>query len=476
MHPSLFKQHIESHRVFDAVVKAAAQLGLDTYIVGGYVRDLLLDRPSKDIDFVCVGSGIALAQKVAELLPTEIHVTTFKTYGTAQLKTQDWELEFVGARKESYQEDSRNPIVEDGTLIDDQNRRDFTINAMAISLNPANLGEFLDPFDGLKDLKNKIIRTPQAPSLTFSDDPLRMLRAIRFATQLGFDIEPDTYEALSLNKERLAIITKERISVELNKIIMAKKPSYGFVLLFHTGLLDQFFPELVLLQGVETHEGKGHKDNFYHTLQVLDNISVNTDSLWLRWAAVLHDIAKPQTKRFHPKGGWSFHGHEDKGAKMVPGIFKNLKLPQNEKMRYVQKLVKLHLRPISLVKEVTTDSAIRRLLFEAGEDTDDLMMLCRADITSKNGEKIKRFLKNFDEVEQKMKRVEEEDQLRNFQPIVSGEMIMETFDLPPGRLVGDLKTELREAILDGKIKNTLEQAIPFLLAIGKNKGLSPKKI
>ncbi len=470
-----FREHIESNSVFDAVVKAAHELGIDAYIVGGYVRDLILKRTSKDIDFVCVGSGIAWALKVAELLPRETHVSVFKTYGTAQIKTQDWELEFVGARKESYREDSRNPLVEDGSLEDDQNRRDFTINALAISLNKNNLGVVIDPFDGLKHIKQKLIKTPLAPSITFSDDPLRMMRALRFATQLEFDIDPDTYEAITENKERINIITKERISDELNKIILSKKPSYGFNMLFQTGILEFIFPEMVLLHGVETIDGKTHKDNFYHTLQVLDNICMHTDNLWLRWSAILHDIAKPQTKKFHPKIGWTFHGHEDKGSRMVSGIFKTLKLPQNEKMRYVQKLVKLHLRPIALVKNEITDSAIRRLLFEAGEDVDDLMCLCRADITSKNGDKIKKYLKNFDYVEEKLKRVEEDDQLRSFQPIVTGELIMKYFELEPGKVIGDLKTEIREAILEGKVKNTLEDALPFLLDLGKERGLELKK-
>jgi poly(A) polymerase len=469
-----FKEHILSNSVFDAVVQAAKELNIEGYVVGGYVRDLILKRPSKDIDFVCVGSGIEWALKVSELIPYETHVTVFKTFGTAQIKAQDWELEFVGARKESYREDSRKPLVENGTLQDDQNRRDFTINALAISLNQDNLGEVIDPFDGIKHIKQKLIKTPLEPSITFSDDPLRMMRAIRFATQLEFDIEPDTYDALSLNKERINIISKERISDELNKIILSKKPSYGFNMLFQTEILHIIFPEMVLLHGIETIEGKSHKDNFYHTLQVLDNICPNTDDLWLRWAAILHDIAKPQTKRFHPKIGWTFHGHEDKGSRMVSSIFKNLKLPLNEKMRYVQKLVKLHLRPIALIKNEITDSAIRRLLFETGEDIDDLMCLCRADITSKNGERIKKYLKNFDIVEEKLKRVEEEDKLRNFQPIVTGELIMEVFEIAPGRLVGDIKTEIREAILEGKIKNTVEDAIPLLHIVGKNHNLKLK--
>lgn len=470
-----FKEHILSNKIFEAVCKAADHLNVEAYIVGGYVRDLFLNRKSKDIDFVCVGSGIEWAQKVAEFIPEETHISVFKNFGTAQIKTQDWELEFVGARKESYREDSRKPFVENGSLQDDQNRRDFTINALAVSLNKKNLGTLIDPFGGVKHLKQKLIKTPLEPSITFSDDPLRMMRAIRFATQLEFDIDPDTFEALSENKDRISIISKERIADELNKIVLAKKPSYGFNMLFHTEILHIIFPEMVLLQGVESIDGKSHKDNFYHTLQVLDNICPKTDNLWLRWAAILHDIAKPQTKRFHPKIGWTFHGHEDKGSRMVAGIFRALKLPLNEKMRYVEKLVRLHLRPIALVKTEITDSAIRRLLFEAGEDVDDLMILCRADITSKNGDRIKKYLQNFDYVEEKLKRVEEEDKLRSFQPIITGELIMEIFEIAPGRLIGELKTEIREAILEGKIKNTLEDGMPLLLELGKKNNLVLKK-
>lgn len=469
-----FKDHLLDNVVFAPVIQAVKELNIEAYVVGGYVRDLILDRPSKDIDFVCVGSGIELAQKVASLLPKNTDVNIFKNFGTAQIKTENWELEFVGARKESYSRESRNPIVEDGTLQDDQNRRDFSINAMAISLREKNLGELLDPFDGIAHLKKKMIKTPLEPDITFSDDPLRMMRAVRFATQLKFDIEPDTFDALTTNKDRIKIISKERITDELNKIILSEKPSYGFNLLFQTGILELIFPEMIKLHGVETKNGKSHKDNFYHTLQVLDNICPNTDNLWLRWAAILHDIAKPNTKRFHPKIGWTFHGHEDKGARMTPGIFKALKLPMNEKMRYVQKLVRLHLRPIALVKNEITDSAIRRLLFETGDDVEDLMTLCRADVTSKNGIKVKKYLNNFDVVDQKLKRVEEEDKMRNFQPIVTGELIMQTFDVAPGKIIGDIKIEVREAILEGTIKNTLEDAVPMMKEIGKRLNLSLK--
>ncbi|WP_268121949.1 CCA tRNA nucleotidyltransferase [Roseivirga pacifica] len=457
--------------IFETVAKAAEKLGVETYVVGGYVRDLLLERPSKDIDFVCVGSGVELAKAVHELLGGNKHFGVFKSFGTAMIKDGDNEYEFVGARKESYSRNSRKPVVEDGTLEDDQNRRDFTINALAVSLNESNYGELVDPFNGVGDLKEKLIRTPLEPERTFSDDPLRMMRAIRFASQLNFDIDGDTFEAIGAMRERIKIVSKERIIVELNKIILSKTPSYGFKLLFHTKLLHEFFPEMAALQGVQTKDDKSHKDNFYHTLQVLDNISEHTEDLWLRWAAIMHDIAKPATKRFNKKVGWTFHGHEDKGARMTPGIFRRLKLPMGPEMKLVQKLVRLHLRPIPLVRDEITDSAIRRLLFDAGDDIDGLMMLCRADITSKNNAKVKRFLRNFDIVEEKMREVEEKDKIRNFQPVITGDMVMKAFDLKPSRDVGDIKEALKEAVLDGQIKNEFEEAYGYMEKIGREKGL-----
>jgi tRNA nucleotidyltransferase/poly(A) polymerase len=466
-----FREHLEHIDIFKRVGKIADEMGLETYVVGGYVRDLILKRPCKDIDFVCVGSGIALAQKVADSFQEHVPLSVFKNFGTANIRLDDWEVEFVGARKESYRHDSRKPIVEDGTLQEDQERRDFTINAMAISVNAHNFGELIDPFDGLGDIKRKIIKTPTDPIITFSDDPLRMMRAIRFAAQLHFDIEPDTFLAIVHDAHRLQIVSAERIMDELNKIIMTPKPSYGFKLLFVSKLLQQFFPELVELHGVDSVGDKSHKDNFYHTLQVLDNISAMTDNLWLRWAAIMHDIAKPATKRFNPKVGWTFHGHEDKGARMVPGIFRRMKLPMDERMKYVQKLVRLHLRPIALVSDKVTDSAIRRLLFDAGDDVNDLMKLCRADITSKNNNKVQRFLANFDKVEKKLVEVEEKDQVRNFQPPVSGEEIMEIFGLPPSRMVGDLKEEIKEAILEGQIQNNKAEALELLYKLADQRGL-----
>ena len=457
-------------QVFLNVKQAAVKLGVDTYVIGGYVRDLILKRPSKDIDFVCVGNGISLAKEVSNLFPKS-SLSTFKSFGTAMVKTADIELEFVGARKESYRSNSRNPIVEDGTLEDDQLRRDFTINAIAISLDEKSFGQVIDPFNGLADIKRKIIRTPLDANLTFSDDPLRMMRAIRFASQLGFDIEPDTFDAISSNLDRVSIVSQERITDELNKIILSPKPSYGFKLLFISGLLEKIFPLMVELHGVETRDGKSHKDNFYHTLQVLDNVAEVSNDLWLRWAAILHDIAKPATKRFNSKVGWTFHGHEDKGARMVPAIFKKLKLPLNDKMHFVRKLVRLHLRPIALVKEDITDSAIRRLLFESGEDLNSLMMLCKADITSKNDQKVKKYLSNFKQVEEKLKSVEEKDHLSQFQPPITGELIMETFQIKPSKVIGVIKDEIKEAILEGKINNDFNEAKTLMMKLASKHGL-----
>lgn len=459
-----------SHNIFRIVGRTADKAGVQAFVVGGYVRDLLLKRGSKDIDFVCVGSGIELAEKVAAALGPRVNVNVYKNFGTAQISMDDLDLEFVGARKESYRTESRKPIVEDGTLDDDQKRRDFTMNAMAISLNEASFGELVDPFDGLTDLKNKLIKTPLDPAITFSDDPLRMMRAIRFASQLNFDIDADTFEAIGSQKERLKIVSQERITDELNKIIVSKVPSYGFKLLFQSGLLKEFFPEMVLLQGVEYVGGNAHKDNFYHTLQVLDNVAKVSDDLWLRWAAILHDIAKPQTKRYDKVHGFTFHGHEDKGARMVPGIFRRMKLPMNDRMEFVQKLVRMHLRPIPLSREVT-DSAIRRLLFEAGDDIDALMKLCRADITSKNNDKVNRFLKNFDLVEQKMAEVESKDHIRNFLPPVTGDEIIAMFNIAPGKVIGEIKERIKEAILEGEIRNDRQEALELLNRIAKEKGL-----
>ncbi|MDI9868222.1 CCA tRNA nucleotidyltransferase [Flectobacillus roseus] len=470
-----FTETLNNNPIFQLVADSAQQLNVRAFVVGGFVRDLILNRPSKDIDIVCVGSGIELAELVAKNSGREdTYLSVFKNFGTAMIRIDDWEVEFVGARKESYRSDSRKPIVEDGTLEDDQNRRDFTINAMAISLNKSDFGQLLDPFDGVSDLRRKIVKTPLEPGITFSDDPLRMMRAVRFATQLNFDIHPDTFDALLSMKDRISIISKERITEELNKIILSKVPSYGFKLLDSCGLLQLIFPEFCLLKGVETEEGKGHKDNFYHTLQVLDNVAKKSDDLWTRWAAILHDIAKPATKRFDKKKGWTFHGHEELGAKMVKPIFTNMRLPLNEKMRYVKSLVRLHLRPIALSKETITDSALRRLLFEAGENLEGLMILCRADITSKNGEKVKRYLRNFDIVEVKLKEVEESDRLRNFQPVITGEIIMETFGLTPSKEVGIIKIAVREAIIEGQIENTMESGMPFIIEEGRKLGLTPK--
>jgi putative nucleotidyltransferase with HDIG domain len=466
------KQHLQ-HKVFSAVKQAAAELNVNAFVIGGFVRDLYLERPSKDIDIVVEGSGIELAQKAAKNLGIR-NVNVFKSFGTAQFNFDDWDVEFVGARKESYRSDSRKPIVEDGTIKEDQDRRDFTINALALSLNEENFGELIDPFNGMSDLKNKILRTPLEPGITFSDDPLRMMRGIRFASQLDFTLTREAYDAIVKNKERIKIVSTERVTDELNKIILSPVPSVGFKLLFDTGLLQLIFPEMAKLHGVQVIDGKAHKDNFYHTLKVLDNISVNTNDLWLRWAAILHDIAKPATQRYYKEQGWTFHGHEFKGSKMVPTIFANLKLPLNEKMKYVQKLVLLHLRPIALVKETVTDSAIRRLLFDAGEDIDDLMTLCDADITSKNKEKVERYMKNFQIVRNKLKEVEEKDSLRNWKPPVTGEDIMQAFNLTPGKQIGIIKDAITEAILEGVIKNDRKEALDFMILKGKELGLTSK--
>lgn len=459
-----------SNKIFDLVSKSAHEINREVYVVGGYVRDIYLERQSKDIDFVVLGSGIELAKIVANKLGTK-NISIFKNFGTAMIKHKSYELEFVGARKESYNRNSRNPIVENGTIEEDQERRDFSINAMAISLNKNTYGKLLDPFNGITDLEDKILETPLNPTKTFSDDPLRMMRAVRFASQLNFNLSERVFEAIITNKSRINIISQERITEELNKIIMSDNPSKGFKILFKTKLLHIIFPEMAKLQGVEIIEGRGHKDNFYHTLGVLNNIIPKTQNLWLRWAAVLHDIAKPATKRYNKKQGWTFHGHEDKGARMVPIIFKRMKLPLDAKMRYVQKLVKLHLRPIALTKEEITDSALRRILFEAGEDIDDLMTLCKADITSKNKDKVRRFKENFKNVEKKLKEVEEKDKLRNWQPPISGETIIKTFNLKPSKIVGDIKLSIREAILDAKIENTYEDAYNFMIKKGKELNL-----
>lgn len=460
-----------SDNIFGRISETADELGLECYVVGGYVRDIFLQRPSKDIDVVVVGSGIAMAEALAKRLGRGAHFSVFKNFGTAQLKYHGTEVEFVGARKESYTHDSRKPVVEDGSLEDDQNRRDFTINALAVCLNRQRYGELVDPFGGMEDMREKTIRTPLDPDITFSDDPLRMMRCIRFATQLNFYIDDDTFESLCRNKERISIISKERIADELNKILLSPVPSKGLIDLDRSGLLQLIFPELVALQGVENRNGRAHKDNFYHTLEVLDNISKKTDNLWLRWAALLHDIAKPATKRWEPRAGWTFHNHNFIGEKMIPEIFRRMKLPMNEKMKYVQKLVGLHMRPIVIADDVVTDSAVRRLLFEAGDDIDDLMTLCEADITSKNMERKQRFLNNFQLVRQKLKDLEERDRIRNFQPPVSGEEIMKTFNLPPCRQVGALKSAIKDAILDGVIPNDYEAARAFMLQRAEKMGL-----
>ena len=462
--------------VIKKVAESAQQLQMPCYLIGGFVRDKLLNRVSKDADFVCVGDSFQLAQTVSKKFVPVPKVNFFKNYGTAHFKLNDgFDLEFVGARKESYQAHSRNPEVEQGSLSDDQNRRDFTINALAISLNKEDFGSLVDPFNGVEDLQNKIIKTPLAPSQTFSDDPLRMMRAIRFATQLGFEIEKETFEAIRDNKDRIKIITQERITDELNKIMLSKKPSIGFKLLYESNLLHQIFPQMIDLAGAEYIDGKGHKDNFYHTLQVLDNAANQSNNLWLRWAALLHDIGKPPTKRFENGHGWTFHGHEVVGGRMVPKIFNQLKLPLGENMKYVRKLVEMHLRPISLSKEEITDSAIRRLLFDAGEDVDDLMILCQSDVTTKNRYKKNRYLENFELVKQRCKEVEESDRLRNWQPPITGEMVMEVFGIGPSRQVGEIKNAIREAILDGVIPNNYTAAYDYMLQKGKEYNLQPVK-
>ncbi len=470
MHKQFYKEAISSE-IFSVITQASKELEVESYVIGGFVRDFLLKRGDvKDIDIVAVGSGIKLAEKVASLLPNKPKVQVFKTYGTAMLRFNDVEIEFVGARKESYTEHSRNPEVSEGTLQDDQNRRDFTINALALSLNEANFGELLDPFNGIVDLENKIIKTPLNPDITYSDDPLRMMRAIRFASQLHFKIEENSLSAITKNADRLKIITRERIIDELNKIMLSVTPSKGFLLLEKTGLLPQILPELMALKGVEEVEGQKHKDNFYHTLEVVDNISENTDDVWLRWAALLHDIGKAPTKRFSKKVGWTFHGHEFVGSKMVYKLFKRLKMPLNNKMKFVQKMVLLSSRPIVLATDVT-DSAVRRLVFDAGEDIDSLMTLCEADITTKNPKKFKRYHQNFDLVRSKIKEVEERDHVRNFQPPITGEEIMTAFNLKPCREIGQIKEAIKEAILDGKIPNEHQASYDFMLQKGKELGL-----
>jgi poly(A) polymerase len=461
-------------QIFEKVAKAAQELNYPCYLVGGFVRDKILERPTKDADFVCVGDAVKLAEKASKLFKPHPKVSYFKNFGTAHFKMQDgFDLEFVGARKESYRSHSRNPEVEQGTIEDDQNRRDFTINALAISLNKEDYGKLVDPFNGIDDLKQQLIRTPLDPDRTFSDDPLRMMRAIRFASQLKFHIYPETLHSIENNAERIAIVSKERVTDELNKIILTEKPSIGFVHLYETGLLKKIFPQMVDLAGAEFIDGKGHKDNFYHTLKVLDNIAERSANLWLRWAAILHDIAKPATKRFEEGTGWTFHGHEVIGGRMVPKIFNQLKLPLGDEMKYVRKLVELHLRPISLTKENITDSAIRRLLFDAGDDFEDLMLLCESDITSKNKLKVKRYLANFDLVKQRCKEVEEKDHIRSWQPPITGNIIMETFGISPSRPVGTIKDAIKDAILDGIIGNDYNSAYQFMLEKGAECGLKP---
>ncbi len=466
----------QEREIFNLVAKAARNCNVPAYVVGGYVRDRLLARPTKDIDIVCVGDGIKLANEVASLLFPRPRVAFYSRFGTAMLRHKGIEIEFVGARKESYRADSRKPDVEIGDLEDDQLRRDFTINALAISLNDADFGTIVDPFGGLQHLEQKTIKTPTDPGRTFSDDPLRMMRAIRFSTQLGFEIEAETLAAIAKYRSRIQIVSQERITTELEKILATSLPSVGFKLLFKTGLLEIIFPEMAALHGVDVRDGIGHKDNFYHTLQVVDNLCKKSNDIWLRWAAVLHDIAKPPTKRFNKEEGWTFHGHETLGAAMVPRIFKKLRLPTNEKMKFVQKMVQLHLRPIALTKEEITDSAVRRLIFDAGNEIDDLMLLVEADITSKNDAKVKRYLENYEHLRQRIEIIEERDRLRNWQPPVSGLDIMNTFQIPPGKEVGLIKNHIREAILDGIVKNNFEEAYQLMLEKGKEIGLTPVRL
>lgn len=471
----LYMKKCLNDRIFSIISQVGQSENTPVYVIGGFVRDVFLNRPSKDIDIVAVGSGIEIAEKVARKLGPNVKVSVFKNFGTAMIRYGDYEIEFVGARKESYRENSRKPIVEDGTLEDDQKRRDFTINALAFSLNEKDFGYLLDPFDGEKDIKYKIIRTPLEPDQTFSDDPLRMFRAVRFSSQLSFKIEDKTYRSISENKKRTKILSKERIVDEFNKILLSPKPSVGIKALENTGLLEEFFPELQKLKGVEAKDGKMHKDNFYHTVEVVDNVRKKSDDLWLLWAALLHDIAKPKTKKYIKDAGWTFHGHEFLGSKMIPSIFKRLKLPLNEKMKYVQKLVQLHLRPIVLSQDIVTDSAVRRLLFDAGDDIDDLMLLCEADITSKNEYTVQKHLNNFKIVREKLVEIEEKDALRNFQPPISGELIIETFGLAPCKTVGDIKNAIKEAILEGEIRNDYSEAYDFMIKKGVEMGLKPRK-
>ena len=467
----IFQIQLHERQIFKTISETAAELGFPTYVIGGYVRDRMLSRPSKDMDIVCIGSGIQLAEAVAAKMHPMPKVVVFQRFGTAMFRCKDIEIEFVGARRESYRSDSRKPSVEEGSLEDDQNRRDFTINALAVSLNEENFGEMIDPFNGIKDLEGKVIQTPLEAGKTFSDDPLRMLRAVRFATQLGFKIENNTLKALSTYKDRIKIISKERVISEFEKIMKTPTPSVGLKILFETGLLKLIFPEMDALKGAETREGIGHKDNFYHTLQVIDNICRKTDNIWLRWAALFHDIGKPATKRWEENEGWTFHGHQDLGAAMLPRLFRNLGLPVDDRLKYVQKIVKLHHRPVALTKEEITDSAIRRLLFDAGDELEDLFTLCEADITSKQPERVKRYLAHYQIVKQRCIEVEDKDKIRNWQPPITGELIMETFNIPPSREVGIIKTAIREAMLDGDIPNDYDAAFKMMLEEGRKLGL-----